>query len=195
MNKGLSFEGTSKFNFVFVWVITAHRDSPVSQSCLLNESLIFSSIHFILTKWRSPNQLHSFIFIVPYVGGGWNSSCVPSTLSIADIKGRLNKQENRQRMWVLLSWSQTREAVNHNPWAQTEFTTPIKTPLGSEARGSTILLVYLWAPSFFIQSFSFREQKQINESQIRTDNSRYLSKKEIIKFEVMKVLPEVKELH
>lgn len=35
----------------------------------------------------------------------------------------------------------------------------------------------------------------MNESQVHTDNPRRLSKKEIIIFEVMKVLPEVKEMH
>lgn len=96
-------------------------------------------------------------------------------------------------MWALLSWSQTREAVNHNPWAETEFTTPIETHLGSEARGPTIYC--LWAPPFFLQSFSFGGREQINESQIHMDDPRRPSKKEIIIFEVMKVLPEVKELH
>lgn len=123
-----------------------------------------------------------------------DSSGISFTSSSAAIKGWLNKQGNRQRMWELPSWSQSREAVNHNPWAETEFTTPIKTHLGSEATGPTFLLAYRWAPSPFIQSFSFREQKQINESQIHVDNPLRRSKKEIIIFEVMKVLPEVKEL-
>lgn len=99
-------------------------------------------------------------------------------------------------MWALLSWSQTREMGSPNPWAEAEFTTPIKTHLGSEARGSTILPARLWAPPLLYPIlFLSGEQKRINESQIHMDNPRRLSREEIIIFEVMKVLPEAKELH
>lgn len=43
--------------------------------------------------------------------------------------------------------NRTKEAVNHNPWAETKFTTPTKPHLGLEARGPTFY--YLWAPPFF----------------------------------------------
>lgn len=110
-------------------------------------------------------------------------------------RGR-NKQENRIKAGKKAENGNSffpTEVVIHNPWIKTTLTFLIPTHLYQRTEGPTS---YYWCPAFyFLPSFSVKGANQIYESRIHADIPWQRSKKEMIIFGVMKVLPGVKELH